>query len=103
MTVKLDYNKARNKGYIVDYKKYMSDNGVVNKTITAFPEDIQQPMKLYMGSPLVVCVEGTYILADRLVDICINGKPQVNMYIASLHNTTISAPFINFKWQRGDR
>lgn len=103
MLVKLDYNKARNNGYLVDYKKYMLDNGIVNKTITAFPEDIQQPMKLYAGSPLVVCVEGTYVLADKLVDICINGKPQVNMYLTSLHNPTILGPYINFKWQRGDR
>lgn len=100
ITVKLDYDKARNKGYIVDFKKYMEQNAVVKKSITAFPEDISQPMKLLMGSPLVICVEGTYILADKLVEIALNNKPQVNAYITQLHNPSIRAHFMKFQWRR---
>lgn len=103
MTVRLNYTKARSLGCIVDYKKYMKDNGVVNKTVTCFPEDIQQPYKLYMGSPIVINVEGTYVLVDKLVDICMNGKPQVNIYVSSLHNPSILSIPIIFKWHRGER
>ena len=100
LTIKLDYDKARNNNYIVDYKKYMEQNAVVKKSITAFPEDISQPMKLLLGAPLVICVEGTYVLADKLVEIALNNRPQVNAFITQLHNTNIRAPFMKFQWRR---
>lgn len=100
LTIKLDYDKARKKGLLVDYKKYMEENTVVCKSITVFQEDVQQPMKLLNGSPLIVCVEGTYVKADSLPEIAINGNFQLERYLTSLHNTTIKPPFITFKWRR---
>ena len=103
LTVYLNRTKAVNNKWIHDYKKYMDEYAVVKKTITAFPEDISQPYKLLAGAPKLVCVEGTYVEANRLTDLCnTNVKLLVNQWLIAVNNPESFKPqfTINFKWRR---
>lgn len=103
-TVYLDRAKAFNNKYVVDYKELMNKHAVVSKSITVFQDSIHQEYKLMVGAPRVICVEGTYILLNSLVDLSkLKDRRIVNDFIQSVYHPELGGlkERIDFKWKRG--
>lgn len=101
MTVKLNYDAARRCGAIINREEYLQMYNFNKDTITVFKDAITQNMKLVVGAPLIMSVEGTYIKIDELPHLCDYGvRAIVEEWVSCAHKALIPKTYIKFGWRR---
>lgn len=91
MNIYLDYYKAVREHKIVDQKSFYDKYGR------------KSGYKMFSGTPLIICIEGTYVKVDDLANLLINRSQAsiVNAWISATKQPLISEPpFIRFYWRR---
>lgn len=108
MIVRLDLYKAKNEKLLVDREQYfetyeirvtgiMRDGKLVS---TIKSDEISQPYKMLVNSPLLICVEGSYIKVSDLVKVCnYRDVPKVLAFQQACLTGSFP-PSIQWRWNR---
>lgn len=85
-TVYLSYNKARP----IDRNKFLEEHDASKQTYKTLKE-----------TPLLICIEGSYIAVDDLPNLVVNKYygSIVNQWVSNIKSGNIPA-FITYKWRR---
>ena len=89
-TVYLDYAKARDK--LIDREEFIEKYQVEGDAY-----------KMTSGTPIAICIEGSYILANDLLEVTPpRSRMLVSRYLMGLKLPSIDSEFaiITFKWSR---
>ena len=89
-TIYLSYDKAKKVGAIIEWEDYKS------KYVMTKEKNIQY--RVLVGTPLVVRVQGTYVLVDKIPDLFERVPQEVLDYIRGLKQVSLTS-IITFKWR----